>query len=704
MKLRHIVIVIFIVSLVVGVLSFGQQQIAQQGYDFSVPPPQGPVGITAGVSGNPSTRELFYWVIANFPRGSTLPTGPVRIGNAPQTLSSTNKVVIGWGAVDGATSYDVIRNSSSSSPLVSGSCSACKVASGLTVTTAEDTGVALTSYTLGTAIPTASGRLFLDNKNFTNPLFRFTNYWAWQPVGYGPIANRPATCTEGKDVFICSGLGCSPTPAVHYCTGTNTWSTISSSGSGGGGGSPQYFTFTAQDPVIITADGTGADNTVEQTGHGCTTKPFVEVFDDANPEAQLPFTFDFGTSTHIVTITLTGGTDTGSVALTCFGSGPSGPTGPTGAAGPTGATGAAGPTGATGAAGAAGATGSTGSTGATGATGAAGPTGSTGPQGPAGTGVTYVGVIGGLPATCSEGDLAWVTDAVSTTDCSAGSGADGNLCGCGASDNWQNEDTTGISDVTGTSGTDTYEADTNPCVAVYDGLSIIFHPDVANTGAAALNICSIGSLPIYKNHDGTALADGDLGADEPVLISFCPACNNPDGAWLAKIPTDSGFAASSYYESGGTDPIDLGNMDGTLPITSTDLAVSTNSGENNCTISGGNTLVCKSLDIKEASLTNPVTGHSGVIQFAFPYDVTITRIWCSTDTGTVTIQFDERAEATPNTAGTTVMTSSLVCDNDTQATTTFTNAGIAARVPMNMAVSAVSGSPTIARFFVEYSH
>jgi hypothetical protein len=107
-------------------------------------------------------------------------------------------------------------------------------------------------------------------------------------------------------------------------------------------------------------------------------------------------------------------------------------------------------------------------------------------------------------------------------------------------------------------------------------------------------------------------------------------------------------------------------------------------------------------ETKSANILDPTTSDTNKVQFAFANAVTIQRVWCSTDTGTVTIQFDERAEATPNTAGTNVLTSSLACDNDTQATTGFSNATIAQYVPMNLQITATSGTPTIVRIHVAY--
>jgi hypothetical protein len=53
-----------------------------------------------------------------------------------------------------------------------------------------------------------------------------------------------------------------------YNSNTPGWE-IASGASGAAGGLPQYFTFSAQDPWIVTEDGTGTDNSVEGTGHGC---------------------------------------------------------------------------------------------------------------------------------------------------------------------------------------------------------------------------------------------------------------------------------------------------------------------------------------------------------------------------------------------------------------------------------------------------
>jgi len=107
--------------------------------------------------------------------------------------------------------------------------------------------------------------------------------------------------------------------------------------------------------------------------------------------------------------------------------------------------------------------------------------------------------------------------------------------------------------------------------------------------------------------------------------------------------------------------------------------------------------------IKSVTLFDPVAGDSGRVQLMFDEAVTITRVACSVKAATsVTIQLDERAAATPDTAGTDVLTSSLACDTNEEVTTSFANAGIAARVPVALTISAVTGTPDTLRVHVSY--
>ena len=78
------------------------------------------------------------------------------------------------------------------------------------------------------------------------------------------------------------------------------------------------------------------------------------------------------------------------------------------------------------------------------------------------------------------------------------------------------------------------------------------------------------------------------------------------------------------------------------------------------------------------------------LQWEAPNAITITEVNCSTDAGTATIQLDERTATTPNSAGTDIMSSTLVCDTDEQSTASFANAGIADGALVSLDVDATA--------------
>jgi len=102
-------------------------------------------------------------------------------------------------------------------------------------------------------------------------------------------------------------------------------------------------------------------------------------------------------------------------------------------------------------------------------------------------------------------------------------------------------------------------------------------------------------------------------------------------------------------------------------------------------------------------LSAATTTDSGKAQHIPNTAITITEVECSTDTGTVTIQLDERTATTPNTGGTDVMTSALVCDDNQQTTSSFTNAGIAAGAVINLDIDAISAGTPATRIHVHYT-
>jgi hypothetical protein len=117
--------------------------------------------------------------------------------------------------------------------------------------------------------------------------------------------------------------------------------------------------------------------------------------------------------------------------------------------------------------------------------------------------------------------------------------------------------------------------------------------------------------------------------------------------------------------------------------------------------------------VKSFNIFDPATGDSDKIQWSIADPITIVKVWCSTNvaTSTVTLMPDERAEATPNTQGTDVLSAGLVCDTDSQsscasgcAVNTITNGSIDAYDPVSWDIDALGGATaTVVRVHVEFT-
>jgi hypothetical protein len=98
---------------------------------------------------------------------------------------------------------------------------------------------------------------------------------------------------------------------------------------------------------------------------------------------------------------------------------------------------------------------------------------------------------------------------------------------------------------------------------------------------------------------------------------------------------------------------------------------------------------------------SPALTDSGVNQFEFPHKMSFVRIYCSTDQGTLSINFEIRSEASPDSPGTPILASALVCNSTGVSTTTFAVAAVSADTPVALVISAVSGAPNKARAFLK---
>jgi hypothetical protein len=98
------------------------------------------------------------------------------------------------------------------------------------------------------------------------------------------------------------------------------------------------------------------------------------------------------------------------------------------------------------------------------------------------------------------------------------------------------------------------------------------------------------------------------------------------------------------------------------------------------------------------------TGDDGNFQHKFTKAVTLDRISCSTTANAADIQFYERAENSPNTGTTSMLTSNLTCNSDTtaDATTAFADSAVAADSVIALGIkTSTLGSTDILRVFVE---
>ncbi len=254
--------------------------------------------------------------------------------------------------------------------------------------------------------------------------------------------------------------------------------------------------------------------------------------------------------------------------------------------------------------------------------------------------------------------------------------------------------------------------DTQICVA--DGTNGAIDCNVANTVHAAVTITGQDYLTLSTQQ----ITMGEIEPDDLAISDFgffsCDGsvCGiDADAIIDADIDDDGNFTFTGTWDFSGGDIV--------LPTLSVDAgtyaAGSIDGDDMNANFAGRSlTEASGSPDVLNADtelythiatlvLESPVVGDDAIIQHKFPSAVTITRISASTDTGIVYFQLDERAEATPNTAGTDVLSSSLAADSNSEASASFANAGIAADVPLSLDVDTVSGSPTVLRIHIDYN-
>lgn len=255
-----------IALLFTGAMAFPQAQ--PQVLNLSTPSPSGVLPTT--VSGRPVNptpigpgTPIYYWVVARFPSGLSIPTGPVTVTGTVglANLTVSNYVALSWSSAPGATGYDVIHNSSTTYP--GSSCASCAVVLNTTALSVNDQSPTGSAYPPGGTNPAPSGssQTWLDTKSYGTPnnvrmvtningttyldaLFSgtFANTDCLQYTN-GYITSTGAPCGSGSggiDVQDNAGasLAGGPFTTIRMQNGTNTTWTLTNLGGGVAGLAP----------------------------------------------------------------------------------------------------------------------------------------------------------------------------------------------------------------------------------------------------------------------------------------------------------------------------------------------------------------------------------------------------------------------------------------------------------------------------------
>jgi len=254
-----------------------------------------------------------------------------------------------------------------------------------------------------------------------------------------------------------------------------------------------------------------------------------------------------------------------------------------------------------------------------------------------------LGSAAALPGTCKPGTPIIVTNGSNSADCSTGGGSDIHVCYCNsAGTGWQAEPLTSLADDTAWVG--------------------------SSSGVAAAEL-----LP-DTDADGQA-----LGWDQ-TTNAFTTNTN------VGSSVGESELAAEDYGDfscGAGADDcfLDAGVVDGTALATAV------------------RTRACATYNVENAQ-----TGDDGKFQAKVMQAATLVRVSCSTSAATASVQLYERAENSPNSGTTGMLTTALACNSDTtaDATTSFSDSAVAADSVLALGVTASTlTSSDLVRVYVE---
>jgi hypothetical protein len=206
-------------------------------------------------------------------------------------------------------------------------------------------------------------------------------------------------------------------------------------------------------------------------------------------------------------------------------------------------------------------------------------------------------------------------------------------------------------------------------------ISLKLENGTAQTGVTTLNLERGTWIRSYSKSFASGQADVTInaGPDEKTVATLPAASGVSGNTYLVTDSSNGGCATGggslkTWCRSNGTtyDPVGDGNSGGTPDLNSATGDVSTSQIENGAVTPTKASAALKT-ETKSFNLFDPATGDSGKMQLQLPNASTITRIGCSVNAATsATININKRAEATPDTSGTDVLSAGLVCDTNAQ--------------------------------------